>query len=156
MHKAKGLELDFVIIPRLEKTSKAEKKRLVNCMPHGDDLLIAPIEEKGGPSSNIYSFLSQFDRNKSDYETLRLLYVATTRTKLQLHLFGRFSTDGEVPPRGSLLKKLWPYIGEEWSQVSRSMVAGIQNPENLENISIPTINRLPENYQLPATPPTIE
>ena len=156
MHKAKGLEFDFVIIPGLEKTSKAEKKRLVNWMPHGEDLLIAPIEEKGGPSSHIYSFLSQFDRNKSDYETLRLLYVATTRTKLQLHLFGQFSTDGEVPPRGSLLKKLWPYIGEEWSQVSRSIVADIQNPENLENISIPTINRLPENYQLPETPPSTE
>jgi ATP-dependent exoDNAse (exonuclease V) beta subunit len=51
---------------------------------------------------------------------------------------------------------LWPYLGEEWSQVSRSIVADIQNPENLENISIPTINRLPENYQLPETPPSIE
>merc|ERR1711969_149078 len=122
MHKAKGLEFDFVIIPGLEKTSKTEKKRLVNWMPHGDDLLIAPIEKKGGPSSKIYRFLSQFDQNKSDYETLRLLYVATTRTKLQLHLFGQFSADGKVPPRGSLLNKLWPYIGQEWSQISRSMV----------------------------------
>ncbi|SVC90593.1 uncharacterized protein METZ01_LOCUS343447, partial [marine metagenome] len=91
MHKAKGLEFDFVIIPGLEKTSKAEEKRLVYWMPHGDDLLVAPIEEKGGPSSKIYNFLSQFDRDKSDYETLRLLYVAATRTKLQLHLFGQFS-----------------------------------------------------------------
>ena len=114
------------------------------------------MRKKGGPSSHIYSFLSQFDRNKSDYETLRLLYVATTRTKLQLHLFGQFSTDGEVPPRGSLLNKLWPYIGEEWSQISRSIIGDIQNPENLENISIPSINRLPENYQLPETPPSIE
>ena len=156
MHKAKGLEFDFVIIPGLEKTSKAEKKRLVNWMPHGDDLLIAPIEEKGGPSSNIYSFLSQFDRNKSDYEMLRLLYVAATRTRLQLHLFGKLSTDGEIPPRGSLLNKLWPYIGEEWTQVSRSKVTDIQNSENLANNSIPTINRLPENYELPGTPPSIE
>ncbi len=61
MHKAKGLEFDFVIIPGLEKTSKAEEKRLVYWMPHGDDLLVAPIEEKGGPSSKIYNFLSQFD-----------------------------------------------------------------------------------------------
>ena len=156
MHKSKGLEFDFVIIPGLEKTSKVEKKRLVNWMPHGDDLLIAPIEEKGGPSSNIYSFLSQFDRNKSDYETLRLLYVAATRTKLQLHLFGQFSNDGEIPPRGSLLNKLWPYIGEEWSQVSSSIVADRQNNEKLDNFSIPTINRLPENYQLPETLPCIE
>jgi ATP-dependent exoDNAse (exonuclease V) beta subunit len=156
MHKSKGLEFDFVIIPGLEKTSKAEKKRLVNWMPHGDDLLIAPIEEKGGPASNIYSFLSQFDRNKSDYETLRLLYVAATRTKLQLHLFGQFSTDGEVPPRGSLLNKLWPYIGKEWSQVSSSIVADKQNKQKLDNFSIPSINRLPENYHLPETLPSIE
>jgi len=157
MHKAKGLEFDFVIIPGLDKTSKAEEKRLVYWMPHGDDLLVAPIEEKGGPSSKIYNFLSQFDRDKSDYETLRLLYVAATRTKLQLHLFGQFSNNNmAIPRKGSLLNKLWPYIGKKWSQEACSKEINAQTLENPKNIQKPKIWRLKENYKLPETPPSIE
>ena len=60
MHKAKGLEFDFVILPSLEKTSKTEEKRLVYWIPQDDALLVAPIEEKGGPPSETYNFLSHF------------------------------------------------------------------------------------------------
>ena len=157
MHKSKGLEFDFVIIPGLERTSKAEEKRLVYWMPHGDDLLVAPIEEKGGPNSKIYKFLSQFDRDKSDYETLRLLYVAATRAKLQLHLFGQFSEKSKaIPIKGSLLNNLWPYIERKWSHEAHSKKINAQNLENQKNILKPKIWRLKENYKLPKTPPSIE
>ncbi|MDP6231269.1 MAG: UvrD-helicase domain-containing protein [Nitrospinaceae bacterium] len=157
MHKAKGLEFDLVILPRLERTSKAEEKRLVYWMPHGDDLLVAPIEEKGGPSSKIYKFLSQFDREKSDFETLRLLYVATTRTKTQLHMFGQYSKDNNSsPPKGSLLNKLWPYIKDHWPESSASDKSIGNSAELPQTSPIPKIRRIPENHQLPAPPPGIE
>ena len=157
MHKSKGLEFDIVIIPGLEKKSKAEEKRLVYWMPHGDDLLIAPIEEKGGPDSKIYKFLSRFDGAKSDYEALRLLYVASTRTKLQLHLFGQFlETENNTPRKGSLLGKLWPFIQEVWPKESNFNATKLQNPVKKNNISTPKIWRLSDNYRLPETHPSIE
>jgi len=156
MHKAKGLEFDFVILPGLEKTSRTEEKRLVYWMPHGEDLLVAPIEEKGGTHSKIYNFLTRFDRIKSEFESLRLLYVATTRAKFQLHLFGKFTSDqNSNPNKGSLLNKLWPYIKIHWPVSS--------NPVDVSNVSDtsnynhgPCINRLEEIYKLPPTLPTIE
>ena len=63
MHKAKGLEFDLVILPGLGKRIKGEEKHLIYWMPYGDDMLLAPIEEKGGEASPLYEFLS--DINKS-------------------------------------------------------------------------------------------
>ncbi len=151
MHKAKGLEFDFVILPRLEKASKTEEKRLVYWMPHGDDLLVAPIEERGGPSSKIYNFLSQFDREKSDFETLRLLYVATTRSKAQLHLFGQFTkSDDSTPRKGSLLNKLWPYIKDQWPADSVSDADKIEPAKLPKDNHIPKIRRLQEDHEIPS------
>ncbi len=157
IHKAKGLEFDFVILPGLGKTSKTGEERLVYWMPHGEDLLIAPIEEKGGQSSQIYNFLARFDREKLDFESLRLLYVAATRAKTQLHLFGHSSqNNGSSPRKGSLLHKLWPHVEKQW-------IAPVPEEENqtdtVEEISLgsgPTIQRLPVDFQSPEPAPDIE
>jgi ATP-dependent helicase/nuclease subunit A len=156
MHKAKGLEFDFVIIPGLERSSKAEEKRLVYWMPHGESLLVAPIEEKGEPSSKVYKFLSDLNQQKSEFETLRLLYVATTRTKSQLHLFGQFiPTNDSSPRKGSLLKNLWPFIQDQWIKESSLKNIGTTDPEKPNNM-MPKIRRLKESYVLPKIPPNIE
>jgi ATP-dependent helicase/nuclease subunit A len=152
MHKAKGLEFDFVILPGLGKKTKADEKRLVYWMPHGDDLLIAPIEEKGGDPSPLYQFLSDLNKEKEEYETLRLLYVATTRAKSQLHLFGHLepSMDEEWKPHPqSLLKKLWPHIKEDW------LLHKIEEPDIAEQTKTTTgtpfhsIHRLPTSFSIP-------
>jgi len=114
MHKAKGLEFDTVILPGLGKGSKREDKRLVFWMPHGDDILLAPIEEKGGKNSQVYNFLARLNREKDQFESMRLLYVAATRTKKQLHLFGHVKKNTRAPEKNSLLDKLWPHVGNEW------------------------------------------
>ncbi|KMP11679.1 hypothetical protein UR09_02775 [Candidatus Nitromaritima sp. SCGC AAA799-A02] len=157
MHKAKGLEFDFVILPGLGKTSKSEEKRLVYWMPHGDDLLVAPIEEKGGPASQIYNFLSRFDREKSDFETLRLLYVAATRAKTQLHLFGHLSgNDDPAPRKGSLLYKLWPHVSENWPTDSPPEDHSNDTAHEEPSERGPTIRRLPPDFKLPDPQPDIE
>ncbi len=58
--------------------------------------------------------IRRFDREQQRHELDRLLYVATTRARRELHLFfglGR-NKDGEVstPRQGSLLARLWPVI----------------------------------------------
>jgi ATP-dependent helicase/nuclease subunit A len=113
MHKAKGLEFDYVILPGLGKRPRPESKQLVFWMPYGDELLLAPIEEKGGNPSPIYNFLAEMDKEKDDHEMLRLLYVAATRARKQLHLFGK-TKKNNIPESKSLLESLWPFIKNEW------------------------------------------
>ncbi|MAX16869.1 MAG: hypothetical protein CMH73_01685 [Nitrospina sp.] len=152
MHKAKGLEFDFVILPGLGKRIKGEEKRLIYWMPHGDDLLLAPIEEKGGEASPIYEFLSDLNKEKEDYETLRLLYVAATRAKSQLHLFGHLEPSKETkwkPHSKSLLNKLWPHIKDDWlKKLTETMVSEpIQHKK--ETSAVHSTQRLPINFSLP-------
>ena len=153
MHKAKGLEFDFVILPGLGKRIKGDEKRLVYWMPHGDDLLLAPIEEKGGETSPLYEFLSDLNKEKEDYETLRLLYVAATRAKSQLHLFGHLEPSKEEewkPHSKSLLNKLWPHIKEEWLEKLNESVK--QSPVQLSPLPAEThsIHRLPIEFSFPS------
>ena len=152
MHKAKGLEFDFVILPGLGKPTKADEKRLIYWMPHGDDLLLAPIEEKGGESSPLYDFLSELNKEKEEYETLRLLYVAATRARSQLHLFGHLKPNKEEewkPVPNSLLSKLWPHIKEEWlEKLSKVTEFRPVNPYSLTT-ERHSIQRLPIDFSLP-------
>jgi ATP-dependent helicase/nuclease subunit A len=152
MHKAKGLEFDFVILPGLGKSIKSDEKRLIYWMPHGDNLLLAPIEEKGGETSPLYEFLSDLNKEKEEYETLRLLYVATTRAKSQLHLFGHLKPHKEdewKPSPKSLLNKLWPHIKEEWLRHHNVEQSSIEQTATISKSPNHTIRRLPMSYSLP-------
>ena len=71
MHKAKGLEFDYVILPGLGKKSQNDSKRLVFWMPYGQELLLAPLEAKGETKSRLYNFLAEIDNEKDEHEMLR-------------------------------------------------------------------------------------
>lgn len=158
MHKAKGLEFDIVILPGLGRTSKREEKRLVFWMTHGDDILIAPIEEKGGKNSAVYDFLSRLDREKDQFESMRLLYVAATRTKKQLHLFGHIKENKEIsaPEKNSLLDKLWPHVGKDWlEKQDQENQAVVIEPTGVDK-KIHITHRLPADFQISAPLPDID
>ena len=149
MHKSKGLEFDFVILPGLGKKGMAESKKLVYWMPHGTDILMAPIPKVDEVDSNVYDFLSRLDKAKSYYENFRLLYVSATRTKRQLHLFGHSSMqkNGAKPQTGSMLNLLWPYIENKWCAPETDI--SISKTENIRKDSSLSIKRLPSNYKTP-------
>ena len=152
MHKAKGLEFDFVILPGLGKGIKVDEKRLVYWMPHGDDLLLAPIEKKGGDPSPLYQFLSDLNKEKEEYESLRLLYVAATRAKTQLHLFGHLEPSKEEvwkPHPQSLLNKLWPHIKEEWLSKLQENKDPVEPGLTVTESPMHSIYRLPMDFSLP-------
>ena len=102
IHKAKGLEFDHVIVPGLGKRPPAEGKKLFLWMERpaqpdasarrragaGTKLLLAPIEETGADGDPIYAWIKQLAAEKADHEDGRLLYVAATRARQRLHLFG--------------------------------------------------------------------
>jgi ATP-dependent exoDNAse (exonuclease V) beta subunit len=100
IHKAKGLEFDHVILPFLEKTTRADEPGMLLWRPLPDGLLLG-CKDDGG----VYDWLTREDKAREKHERERLLYVAATRAKTSLHLF---ATPGEKPPAKSLLSLLWP------------------------------------------------
>jgi ATP-dependent helicase/nuclease subunit A len=119
VHNAKGLEFDTVILPHLERRSPSDDKQLLLWMerPLQDSthaLLLAPVHAIGNETDPIYEYVKRQHATKTDYESGRLLYVAATRAKKQLHLFFSLQKNDKDeitnPVSSSLLGKLWPAI----------------------------------------------
>ena len=96
IHKAKGLEFDTVIIPYLELKSQPDQEELLLWLdrprPEKDsDLILAPIKARHQKQDDIYVWLQGIFKKKNDYERTRLLYVAATRAKKNLHLMANVS-----------------------------------------------------------------
>jgi ATP-dependent exoDNAse (exonuclease V) beta subunit len=157
IHKAKGLEFDFVLLPGLGKKQKADEKQLLNWITHGHNLLFAPIPQAGEKASEVYEFLKGLEKDRSRYETRRLLYVAATRTKKQLHLFGhtQITKDGIAPQSSSGLNHLWGFIGEDWENAHKTIEAR-QDMESQPERKTQTLRRLPLNFEVPEAPPNIQ
>ncbi len=148
IHKAKGLEFDHVLIPGLGKKPKPGNAPLLRWLDHPEHgLLMAPPTAKGEQEKDpLYHLLGRLEREKDDYESSRLFYVAATRAKRQLYLFGHLEEDrqGEAnPQKGSLLEKIWPALGGEFKRQGRPVRAVGSSWEK------PLLNRLPGAWSLP-------
>ncbi len=129
IHKAKGLEFDTVILPGLGHGTRRDDPRLLMWREYNDglqsSLLLAPIRETGGEEDRVYKYLQTIERKRRDHESTRLLYVAATRARKNLHLIGHVTQDPvsdeikEPKPR-SLLSKIWdvaqPEFSDEWME----------------------------------------
>jgi ATP-dependent helicase/nuclease subunit A len=149
IHKAKGLEFDTVILPGLDAPPRSEDQRLLLWLEHRGELLLAPIGESGGDKDPIYSYLARVERLKSDKETARLLYVAATRARANLHLLAsvKIKEDGTIaqPESRSFLDLLWRTDAEQFANPSAGMQA-----EQAQRVH--TIRRLPTSWRVPAAP----
>ena len=120
IHKAKGLEWDMVLVPGLERSGGRSTSVLLNWlefdgMPnldHSANVVLAPIWEKGSDADKLSKWLSSIRKKREAAERKRVFYVATTRAREELHLFGAttLTVDGELalPRHGSLLSACWP------------------------------------------------
>ena len=117
IHRAKGLEFDHVIVPGCGRQPRADDKALLAWREHRDprgatDLLLAPSPAKG--ESPWFSYLCDRDKEDTAAEAVRLLYVAVTRARREVHLFGHVTQKDDAAPKaakGSLFGMLWPAIG---------------------------------------------
>jgi ATP-dependent helicase/nuclease subunit A len=125
IHKAKGLEFDVVILPGLAQKPGADKSPLLRWAQRArssgeSDLILAPIKASDAQSDPIVDYLKEQEKRKNEYEAGRLLYVATTRARRQLHLLATLDTDkqGEIKPpmKSSLLHHIWPGVAEAFGQ----------------------------------------
>lgn len=127
IHKAKGLEFDQVFLPGLGRSPASDKNPLLRWLEHPDHgLLLAPVAARDGSDQDpVYRLISQLEKDKGRCEDGRLLYVAATRARNHLHLFGhaRLDKKGELKPAsGTLLEKLWPVIADEFCRRAQSQV----------------------------------
>lgn len=162
IHKAKGLEFDIVILPGLDRRVRGDEPRLLAWLErpgeHGEDLLLAPVKPAGTQSDRLYDYVRAIENAKADNEAARLLYVAATRAKWQLHLLGRAAWDHAAaalvaPHRRSLLAKLWPAVREEFAAAARSLpFAGTAATAGAAAIAPPPIRRLVSGWVLPDPP----
>jgi ATP-dependent exoDNAse (exonuclease V) beta subunit len=124
VHRAKGLEFDAVILVGLGRARLERDPALLHWMevaqpedPQG--LLIAPIKRTGSQPDALSGYVAARLKESEAYERARLLYVAATRAREELHLFGHVTfrldrKEAELklnnPERGSALSLLWPKL----------------------------------------------
>jgi len=117
IHRAKGLEFDTVLLPGLGRAPRQDTRRLLYWLetPEGQ-LLLAPLAPRAaGARDPVADYIRSLDQAKEREERARLLYVAVTRAREQVFLWGHVvrTQDGElVPERRSLLESLWPAVHE--------------------------------------------
>ena len=113
MHKAKGLEFDYVFLPALQKLPRANARELLRWHWHDGTssaglLIAADDQEKSAPT--LYNYLNWLQKAKQHEELKRLLYVGITRARERVFLSGTVKTeegkDERKAPAGSLLSLL--------------------------------------------------
>ncbi|MFZ5843977.1 MAG: UvrD-helicase domain-containing protein [Pseudomonadota bacterium] len=157
MHKSKGLEFDTVILPRLAATAKSDETPLLrwDLLPIGgrDRLLIGTVAGARSESSGANLFLKKLEQERADHERARLLYVALTRAKKQLHLLA--ALPAEQPDKGpagsSLLATLWAGCSADFLAGFTALVAdnGATDPAA---VAANPLQRLPSSFVLQAPP----
>lgn len=152
VHKAKGLEFDHVILPGLGKKSRAADKKLVLWMERADGIIFAPMEKKGGEQTAVYGLLKSVDREKDELEMARVFYVAATRARRRLYLFGHINgiaDDGIKVEKASFLAPIRRVLAQD--MIIRNAAA-----EEIEAKARPMLKRLPSNWRCAAPAPPID
>jgi ATP-dependent exoDNAse (exonuclease V) beta subunit len=189
IHKSKGLEFEVVIVPDLQARAGSGGRKLLAWLERGlagpneagsnrsdeiTEFLVAPLQTKGADRGKSKAWVDRVYRERESQETRRILYVAATRAREELHLFARpnYKVGADrsfalVEPANSLLATAWPALEEEvrarfedWKIARVSLpAAGEQVIESIaasgggDFYVIPTpikptlLRRLPPNYQ---------
>ncbi|HEX4049262.1 MAG TPA: UvrD-helicase domain-containing protein [Steroidobacteraceae bacterium] len=160
MHAAKGLEWDVVILPGLGRCSARDSDPLLHWLElprpsGGTELLLSPIRASADDVSvSLATYIKRLRRERRRLERVRLLYVAATRARRQLHLLGAVPTradGGARPPMGSALHDLWPAVGAQFAALEPTTLSTAR----VKATAAP-LWRLPPTWQLPAPPPPPE
>lgn len=122
LHKSKGLEFDWVLIPALAQATRGDGRDILLWDEHNSSegergFLLAADDHSDDKTPGLYNYLKKQRREKSRLETTRLLYVGATRAIKQLTLSaclggGEECPEGEVPAlkppgEGALLAPIW-------------------------------------------------
>ena len=153
LHGAKGLEWDVVIVPGIGRAQRSDREPLLHWLdlpgPAGEsELLLSPISASGARTErSLAQYIRRLRKQRARLERARLLYVAATRARRQLHWFGALPArrDGELAPRSNtLLGILWPSIGATFLQAHGEAAA------RTAPVAPSPLARAPIQWRLPA------
>jgi ATP-dependent exoDNAse (exonuclease V) beta subunit len=133
------------------------------------EFLVAPLQPKGADRGKAKEWVDQVYRQRESQEDRRILYVAATRAREELHFFARPAYKTEmnlsrtlVEPKGSLLAIAWPALEEEiskrfveWRQATsqRELEGGVREGITLDSLAASGESNL---LQMPSpTKPTL-
>ncbi len=112
IHGSKGLEWDVVLVPELERPAPKSKTHLFEWEELlSGNVIVAPISAKGEDATTLNKWLRGLRSRREASERKRLFYVACTRAREEVHLFGTAKMgrdDSIAPAAGSLLEAAWP------------------------------------------------
>jgi ATP-dependent exoDNAse (exonuclease V) beta subunit len=150
IHKSKGLEFEVVLVPDLQLEDRKAHRSMLSWLERGlppdigaeatgevTEFLIAPIQSKGSKRGSVKELVDQARRLREQQETRRILYVAATRARDELHLLARpnykVEANGElslIEPSTGLLATAWPALEEqtrarfdEWKSTRKATAA---------------------------------
>ena len=167
VHKAKGLEFDVVILPGLGRKPRNEDSRLMLWQERPQlgtdpDLLLAPLPATGAGEDTTYNYLKRIEARKAEFEAGRMLYVAATRARSELHLLGHTgckNSEGIVtakpPDAASLLRRMWNAAEPDFAAVAAAMEVPADGDVDVEARVPKTIERLTLGWQRPAPPAAV-
>ena len=179
----------MVIVPELQARSRQGAFKMLSWLERGlppqdisDDpeeiteFLVAPLQSKGADGGSTKQWVDHIYREREAQENRRILYVAATRARNELHLFARLACKQNkkggwilAEPVNSLLATAWPALAteigqrfEEWKEAlpqPQAESAAIESiaasgESNLLQMPVPLrptiLRRLPPSYIPPA------
>jgi len=153
IHKAKGLEWQTVILPRLHAQTRRDDTRLLQLHHHEEATLFAPAPPSGEQSDGTtYQHLRDAAHAARLRELRRLLYVGVTRARERVHLLAAIPVSkGKLaaPRTDSLLASAWPAAQPHFQQAHDGLsrlpaVAAVAAPSNVVAFPVAhTVTRLP-------------
>ena len=123
LHKAKGLEFDWVFIPGLSRLTRVGERPLLlwdeSTTAEGERFLVAADDRSDPNEPTLYHYLREQRKRKDRLEQTRLLYVGATRAVRKLWLTaGVKAAEGEdawkAPAAGSLLSPIWDAFHQQF------------------------------------------
>ncbi len=158
IHNAKGLEFQTVILPGLgAKARYSERDLLIWTERFEEDgtasLVVAAKPQTGAKSPDYDTVCEDLDK-KEAHELKRLLYVAVTRAKDELYLFGNadLKKNGEFCSvgKGTFLGLIWEAVkGEFENELRRKPPIARESEPVTENAPPQILRRLPAGWRLP-------
>jgi len=173
IHRAKGLEFDYVIVPGLDRVTTTDDAQLMQWLERPTDagdvrgpgeLLLSPIyaPDADKKADSIYCWIERLQQQRQTHEDERLLYVAATRARKQVHWLACLSSAEGVafaPRENSLLQRLWPVVEDQCqSALSERAInnVGEVRPGPVHTTYDQSLRRLPAEWHFPSAPPAVE
>jgi ATP-dependent helicase/nuclease subunit A len=160
IHKAKGLEFDVVLVPGLGREIRDDEPKLLAWLERpsaggGTGLVLAPVKSAGAKQDGLSRYVKRIEQRKNDNEAARLLYVASTRARKQLHLLGAASRTRKGLKAEGLLDHLWETVQADFIRAEQALGPS----RDREDVAVPIppapLRRLPAGWSLPAPPPPV-